>query len=194
VGGVSDYDTEINRLRALVAAPMASLFLVLSLCAFVVERPGAVGMMVPVPKVRIVPFKDCDFLSDRSIVVQLRKNGSYWINETREGRGDLGPALTEIYENREEKVALVISDPDVSFGEFADFYSKVTSSANNLHIVLVHAVWTTSFCRPRLEVTAASNGMSSCTSSAYGLACQFMSRTIHCANIAELILKVRSVR
>jgi hypothetical protein len=37
---------DLNRLRLLVAAPMASLFLVLSLCAFVMQQPGSVGWQV----------------------------------------------------------------------------------------------------------------------------------------------------
>jgi biopolymer transport protein ExbD len=124
-------------LRGLLAPVLASLFLVLSLCPFVVLTPVSTGMHLPMLKVRTVPFKDCDFVSDRSIVVRLRKDGSTWINETPESSEKLGPTLTEIYENRVEKVIIMFSDPDVPFGEFASFYNTVASSTTGLHIVLV---------------------------------------------------------
>jgi biopolymer transport protein ExbD len=124
------------RLRALIAPAMASLFLVLSLCAFVVQRPEPVGMHLPLPQMRAVPHKVCDFLSDRSVVVQLHKNGKIWINETQVNYEKLGPILTEIYENRAEKFIYIISDYDVSYSEFANLYSTIVSSTNDLHIVL----------------------------------------------------------
>jgi hypothetical protein len=85
---------DLNRLRALLAAPMAALFLILLLSTFAVQRPASVGMYLPLPKVRTVPFKDCDFVSDRSIVAQLHKDGSTWINETRESPEKFGSMLT----------------------------------------------------------------------------------------------------
>jgi len=126
------------RFRALIAPAMASLFLVLSLCAFVVQRPASVGKHVSLPQVRKFPFTDydCPFL-DRSIYIQLRKDGSYWINVTQVSHENLGHILTEIYENRAEKFIYMVSDPDVSFGEFANFYSRVASSDSDLHIVLL---------------------------------------------------------
>jgi biopolymer transport protein ExbD len=127
---------DLNRLRLLLAAPLASLFLILMLCTFAEQRTELLGVYVPLPKVRSVPFSYCDFLSDRSIVVQLHKDGSTWINETRMSPEKLRSVLTEIYEYRNEKFIYIVSDPDVSFGEFADFYSAVASSTSDLHIVL----------------------------------------------------------
>jgi biopolymer transport protein ExbD len=127
---------DLKRLRALVAAPMASLFLILALCSFAVLRPGSVGMSVPQPKVLAVPFKDCDFLSERSIVVQLHEDGSTWINGTKESPQELRSVLAEIYQYCNEKFICLVSDPDVSFGEFVYYYSAVASSTNDLHIVL----------------------------------------------------------
>jgi len=116
---------------------MASLFMVLSLCAFVVQRPESVGMMVPLVQVRAIPHKGCDFVSDRSIVAQLHKDRSYWINETHLSHEKLGPIITEIYETRAERVIYIRSDPDVSYGEFANLYNTVDSSISNMHIVLM---------------------------------------------------------
>jgi biopolymer transport protein ExbD len=124
------------RLRTLIAPAMASLFLVLSLCAFVVQRPESMGMHLPLPQVLMVPHKDCDFLSDRSIVVRFHRNGNIWINETQVSHERLGPILTEIYENSAEKFIYIVSDSDVSYGEFANFYNTVALSTDDLHIVL----------------------------------------------------------
>jgi biopolymer transport protein ExbD len=123
------------RLRSLIAPAMASLFLMLSLCAFVVQRPPSVGMHLLLPRVRTNPIDDCSGV-DRWIVVLLHKNGSYSINEEQVPVGELGSRLGEIYENREHKMILMFSDPEVSYGEFAKFYSTVASSTSNLRIDL----------------------------------------------------------
>lgn len=126
---------DLYRLRALVTAPMASLFLVLSLCAFVMHRPVSVGMYVPMARVRTVPFDDCQGV-DRSIVVLLHKDGSTWLNETQMRPDGLRSELAEIYDNRKYKLIYMFSDPDVSFGEFANFYNNVASSTRDLRIGL----------------------------------------------------------
>jgi hypothetical protein len=73
---------------------------------------------------------------DRWIVVLLHKDGSYWINDDQVPARELGLRLTEIYENRKYKLIYMFSDPDVSFGEFAKFYSIVESSTSGLRIGL----------------------------------------------------------
>jgi biopolymer transport protein ExbD len=133
---VSNYDMDLNRLRALLAAPMASLFLVLSLCAFMLQRPAPVGIIMPLAKLHAAPGNHCGAL-DRTIFAQLRKDGSYWINETQIPANELRCRLAEIYENRGEKVIYMLSDPDVSYGEFVNFYSRAASSDSDLRIVLL---------------------------------------------------------
>jgi biopolymer transport protein ExbD len=125
------------RLRALIAPAMSSLFLVLSLCAFVVQRPQSVGMDIPILKVWVHPYKDCDFLSDRSIVVQLRNDGSTRINQTLVSPDELRSRLAEIYESREEKIVYILSDSNISFTKFANIYNKAVSSTSDLHVVLI---------------------------------------------------------
>ncbi len=126
----------LDRLRILIAPALASLLLVLALCTFVAQRPAGGGMLAPLPKVRTVAFKDCDSVSDRSIVVQLRRDDSTWINETWESHEQLGRTLTGIFESREEKDVYLLSDPDVSFAELANIYDTVASSTRDLYIVL----------------------------------------------------------
>jgi len=132
---VSNNDMDLNHLRALFAAPLAALFLILALCTFALQRPSSVGMYLPITRVRTIADYDCPGV-DRTIIVLLRKDGSYWINETQVPANELRPRLAEIYENREEKILPLFADPEVSYGQFADFYSKVESSTSNLHIIL----------------------------------------------------------
>jgi biopolymer transport protein ExbD len=114
---------------------MASLFLVLVLCAIALQRPVSAGMELPVTQVRAVPHDDCEGV-DRDIVVLLHKDGSYWLNEEQASARELGPMLGEIYENRKYKLIYMFVDPDVSYGEFARFYSTVASSTPDLRIGL----------------------------------------------------------
>ena len=55
---VSEYGMDPFRLRSLIAPAMASLFLMLSLCAFVLQRPDSVGMHVPITKVRVHSYEE----------------------------------------------------------------------------------------------------------------------------------------
>jgi biopolymer transport protein ExbD len=126
---------DLSRLRALVAAPLASLFLVLVLCTFEVRRPVSAGIHVPITRVRTDPIDSCEGV-DRWIVVLLHKDGSAWINEAPVPAGELRSRLAEIYENRKYKLIYMFSDPDVSFGEFANFYNTVASSTSDLQIGL----------------------------------------------------------
>jgi len=136
VGGVSSY-MNLDRLGSLVAAPTAGLLLLMCLCAIAPQRPRSVGMHVPLPKVRLDSVSNCDFVSDRDLVVRIRKDESIWINETMEKPEELGPTLTKIYEHRAEKFVYIISDPEVSFGKFARVYHSVGSSTDNLHVLLL---------------------------------------------------------
>jgi biopolymer transport protein ExbD len=126
---------DYNRLSSHLAAPLASLFLILAFCTFTLQKPASVGMYLPITRVREIPDFHCLGV-DRTILVMLRKDGGYWINETQVPANELRPRLAEIFENRKEKILPLFSDPDVTFGEFADFYNKVESSTSNLHIIL----------------------------------------------------------
>jgi len=131
---------DANRLPSLMAAPMASLFLVLCLCAFLMQRPVSTGMHLPLLQVRQIPIRDCDFwhfVSDRDIILRIQGDGSTWINETREPPDQLADTLAMIFANRSYKYLYMFVDPDVSFAEFADVYGKTAASSQGLHIGLI---------------------------------------------------------
>lgn len=127
---------DLSRLSSLVAVPLASLFLIVVLCVFAVQRPPSVGFIMPLTKIRIVSGFNCGVL-DRTIFVRLVKDGSYWINDTPVSADELRPRLAEIYKNVAEKSVYMVSDPTVSYEEFANFYSRAASSDTDLRIVLL---------------------------------------------------------
>jgi len=67
------------RLRVLIAPAMASLFRMLSLGAFMVQRPEPVGMHLLLPQVRMIPFENCE--DARALIVFIQKDGIIRINE-----------------------------------------------------------------------------------------------------------------
>jgi biopolymer transport protein ExbD len=129
---------DLISLRALLAAPLASLFLVLSFCAFVMQRPVSAGMNVPMTGVREIPSENCfSGLRDRDIVLRIKDDGSTWINETRLKREDIRSIMSEIYGYRAERITYFLVAPNVTYGEFADVFHSAASSTPDLHIGLL---------------------------------------------------------
>jgi biopolymer transport protein ExbD len=126
----------LNSLRVLLAAPFASLFLVLSLCAFVIQPPASTGFRIPM--VRLHRNSQEGLVCDgRSEFVRLTKDGKIWINETELPMNQLRPTVTTLMENRAERVIYVVVDSDVSYGQFADLLDKVEGTTADLHILVI---------------------------------------------------------
>ena len=125
-----------SRLRALIAPAMASLFLVLSLCAFVVRRPESVGMRIP-----LVPLHSESHLSGvcnyMPIVLWLTADGKMWINVTEVSPDKLRARIAEIKEYSMDRRVYVVADPGVSYGKFADFLDRIVDATQNLQVVLL---------------------------------------------------------
>lgn len=133
---VSEYGMDLTRLRTLLAAPFARLFLLLSLCAFVVQRPPSTGFQIPVIRIHHNPQEPTD-CGGRSEFIRLTRDGRTWINEDEVAPGRLAPAVSELMENRAERVVYVVVDSDLSYGEFANFQDKVSGATTDLHVVVV---------------------------------------------------------
>ncbi|MGP8176142.1 MAG: ExbD/TolR family protein [Terracidiphilus sp.] len=123
-------------------APLASLFLVLSLCAFVVQRPASAGMHFPITRVRVVSFHDSFHegycYDDRDIFVRIKKDGSTWINETQEQPSEVAPLIAQIMEPRAYKPPVyVLTDPEVSYGRFASLFKQISASSSDLHVGVI---------------------------------------------------------
>jgi biopolymer transport protein ExbD len=127
---------DLYRLRSLLAPALASLFLVLSLCAFVVQRPVSVGIHVPVaqlhPEER--PILACDALK---MVIWLTLDGKMWINDREVSPDTLRAKIAEIIENRYDQKVYIVADSGVSYGMFADFMSRIVGATPNIQVVLL---------------------------------------------------------
>ncbi len=143
----------MNRPHALMAAPIACLFLILSLCAFVVQRPVSTGVHVPKPRVeRHSSWRECE--DDMPIFVRIAKDGSTRINQTQERSDEVPPLISKIMEYREtERAVYIMAESDVPFGILANLYSKIATSTTNLHVFLV-----TDRMRSQLELDYLSGG------------------------------------
>jgi biopolymer transport protein ExbD len=127
---------DFDRLRSILAVPFASLFLILLLCTLVVRRPQSVGIAMPLPKVRVNVVSQC--YDDRMIVIRIKKDRKIWINETQVSSLELRDLLAKIFEGRGPMSdAYILPDPDLTFGDFVDAYSRVSGSAKDLPIGVV---------------------------------------------------------
>jgi biopolymer transport protein ExbD len=127
---------DLNRLRLLVAAPMASLFLVLSLCAFVLQQPRSVGIRIPMIRIHHNPHKpyDCE---GRPVFLRLTKDGRTWMNSEELPADQLRQTVVNVMENRAERVVYMVVDSELTYGQFAGFLDKIEGATNDLHVVVV---------------------------------------------------------
>jgi len=127
---------DLNRLRLLLAAPLASLFLVLSLCAFVTQRPASSGFLIPMVRLHHDPQEPlgCD---GRPEFIRLTHDEKTWINEAEVPSDQLPHAISDLMENRAERVVYVIVDSDLSYGQFAAFLDRIANSTTDLRVVVV---------------------------------------------------------
>jgi len=108
----------------------------LDLCAVLNLKPISVGMRIPVVRIHRDPNRgfSCD---NRAVFLRLTRDGRTWINETEIPAGQFVPAVAEIMENRAERVAYIVVDSDLSYGQFAQFADKVAGAAAGLHVVVL---------------------------------------------------------
>jgi biopolymer transport protein ExbD len=127
---------DFNRLLAVLPAPFAGLFLVLSLLAFVAQTPVSEGIRIPVIRLHHDAQEptDCD---GRSEFVRLTADGKTWINSGEVPENRLTVTIADLMENRAERVAYLVAVSDLSYGQFAGVLDKVTGAATDLHIVVV---------------------------------------------------------
>jgi len=116
---------------------MASLFLVLTLCAFVVQRPPSMGMHLQMPRVqRHANWRECE--DDMPIFVILHKDGKVFIRQIQVNPSDLAITIANIMSAREsERAVYVMPDPDVPFSQLADNVDKIPSLTTDIHVFLV---------------------------------------------------------
>lgn len=126
-----------DRLRTVLSPTLASLFVILLLCVFIVRRPiPAEGLRIPLYPLH-PESKVSGVCNARAIVLWLTKDGRMWINNFEARPDELRPKLAEIFENRAVKKAYVVAHSDVSYGQFADFMSRIVGASPNLQVILL---------------------------------------------------------
>jgi biopolymer transport protein ExbD len=146
---VSKYGMDPFRLRLLIAPAMASLFLMLSLCAFMVQRPESVGFRIPMVRLHHDPLRpyDCD---GRAEFLRLTMDGKTWINETEIPADQLRLRVATLMEDRAERVVYVVVDSELSYGQFAEFLGSIEGATTDLHVVVVSGEIRREFTKDRV--------------------------------------------
>ena len=129
----------LDRLRTLLAAPLASLFLILSLSAFGGRTPPSYGFLIPVIQLHHEPQEPTD-CGGRSEFIRLTKDGKTWINEDEFPPAQIAPAIASMMESRAERVVYVVVDSELSYWQFAGFLDQIQGATSDLHVVLVSGV------------------------------------------------------
>ena len=133
MGGGGGYSSEIN------VTPMIDVLLVLLIIFMVIVPVTPKGLEALVPQTPKNPLVDPP-KNDRTIVVQvLARTGAppaYKINEDSYAKTDLLPKLTEIYQNRAERVMFVKGDDNLDFHYIAEVID-MGRAANVDHVGLM---------------------------------------------------------
>ena len=127
---------DLNRLRELVAAPMACLFVILVLCLFAVQKPVSTGILVPMMRKRADPLGNCEF---NGFTVHLRQGGSVSVGDLNREipREMMFARIREAQGDVWDDTIFVIADPDVSYGDFASLLADIHQTVPSVHIAVV---------------------------------------------------------
>jgi len=121
-----------------IAAPLASVFLILGLCSFAIRLPASVGVRIPVMRLpHLSPGEWREFECARILLVQLQGNGSLMLNQDPISFDALAPTLAEIMSNRAEPAVYLMVDPNVSYAQFSAVLDRIHGSVSGLHIAVV---------------------------------------------------------
>ncbi len=127
---------DIKNMGMLIAAPMACIFLILTLCAVVVESPHSTGIAVPMMRSRAAPLSNCEL---NGFTVYLRSDGKIGGGD-REQTVSRKVLLSRVQDARDEiqdDTIFVIADPDVAYGQFVDLIADIHNAAPADHIAAV---------------------------------------------------------
>jgi biopolymer transport protein ExbD len=127
---------DAGKIRLLLAAPLAALFLILLLATFATRQRGAQGVPLRVYAIQPDTNARAEGCNSRRLVVWLDAEGAVRINETETPLDKLRSHLTEIFENRSVKQVFVVADSSVSYQQFVEFYSRIDGASPGLEVML----------------------------------------------------------
>jgi len=126
----------MGSLRTYLAAPFASLFGILAVCACVVHWPVPVGVSIPMMRLRHEPLTNCEF---NGFTYYIRGDGSL-TSGWRDGPASRNELLSRVHEARDnvqDDTFYVIADPDSRFGDVAPLLAEIQQNAAPNHVALV---------------------------------------------------------
>ena len=99
----------LERFRTLLALPLASLFLILLVCASAIQQPPSMGVRMPLLRLR-PPRQDisCD---GRWVFVELLDDGKIEVNLEPVPPQDVSTLVGKLMESHAERVVFLIPSP-----------------------------------------------------------------------------------
>ncbi len=126
---------DFEKFYRLMAAPMAAVFLMLALMHFTFIKPDSRGEKISLLKRKTTPLNEiCD---GRVEVLQIKSDGSTWINSEQFSDDQAIKQFQHLMENRAERVAYVVIEPGVSVQRAIDSIDKIHNSTDDLHMALL---------------------------------------------------------
>jgi biopolymer transport protein ExbD len=126
----------LNRLRELVAAPMACLFVILILYVFAAQRHVSTGILIPMMRMRAEPLSNCEF---NGFTVYMRSDGTLGggSRDSEVSRDVMLSRIKEAEDNIQDDTIFVIADPEVPYGDLATLVADIHHVAPPDHIAVV---------------------------------------------------------
>ena len=139
---------ELSQLRSLVAAPMAALFAVLTLCVIEFESRPSTGIKFPLLNLRHHTDQiSCD---GRWVFIQLLDDGKTKINSDEIPEGDLALQVGNIMKSRVERVDYVVPSSGIPYSRFMETLSNLRKAAPDMHIGVLSGKVGEAYLKPRL--------------------------------------------
>src|ERR1700747_725278 len=116
--GMSVGENKGGAIAEMNVVPLIDILLVLLIIFMVITplTPHGMDTLVPQPNPNQQQNQD---LENKTVVVQIDKNGKVKINNEDSTWEGLGPRIEQIFKDRAEKIAFVKGDNDVLFAEVA---------------------------------------------------------------------------
>jgi biopolymer transport protein ExbD len=127
-----------NRWLEIAAVPLASLFLILILVVFGIQRPPSTGILIPMMKVRPEPLSNCSFAA---FTIYLRSDGTLGGGSRdqtvswHEATSRLRQAAAEV--GIRDNTVYLIADGETHYKYVFKLVSDIHATAPTVHIALV---------------------------------------------------------
>jgi biopolymer transport protein ExbD len=126
----------LDRLRSLLAVPLACLFVILMLCVFAVQSSVSSGIRIPMMRTRSKPLSFCEF---NGFTVYLRSDGRIGggDHDSTVSQSEMLSRIAQARDNIQDDTIFVITDPDVPFERFAELLANIENVAPADHVAVV---------------------------------------------------------